>query len=199
MKYYQDITLLPDAEANLGFLWQKVFQQVHLALVKIQTEDHKSNVAVSFPDYGGKGCPLGAKLRLFSKDCALLEKLAITQVLERLMDYVHCRSIQAVPEVIDKYVCFNRKQFRTNVLRLARRRVVKHKISLDDALKHYEGFMDQETTLPFINMQSLSSDRGEVALGHQFRLFIEKDEMNHAIEGEFNCYGLSKTATVPWF
>ncbi|MCO4790206.1 type I-F CRISPR-associated endoribonuclease Cas6/Csy4, partial [Vibrio cholerae] len=34
MNYYQEITLLPDADIALGFLWQNVFQQVHIALVE---------------------------------------------------------------------------------------------------------------------------------------------------------------------
>ena len=66
MNYYQDITLLPDAEANIGFLWEKVFQQVHLALVEKKNPHGKSGIAVSFPGYGNKGFPLGNKLRLLA-------------------------------------------------------------------------------------------------------------------------------------
>lgn len=51
MDYYQDITLLPDAEVNLGFLWQKVFQQVHIALVEHKVADNRSAIALSIPKY----------------------------------------------------------------------------------------------------------------------------------------------------
>jgi len=61
MKYYLDITLLPDAETNLGFLWHKVYQQVHIALVENKVAKNQSEIAVSFPEYGSKAFPLGAK------------------------------------------------------------------------------------------------------------------------------------------
>ena len=32
MLYYQEITLLPDAETSVNFLWTKVFTQLHIAL-----------------------------------------------------------------------------------------------------------------------------------------------------------------------
>ena len=67
MKYYIDITLLPDAEANLGFLWQKVYQQIHLALAENKIGKNQSEIALSFPEYGNKAYPLGDKLRLLSQ------------------------------------------------------------------------------------------------------------------------------------
>jgi CRISPR-associated endonuclease Csy4 len=64
--------------------------------------------------------------------------------------------------------------------------------TLEDALAHYAGFNDKQSKLPFVNIQSLSK-------GQQFRLFIDQDILVQAESGEFNCYGLGKTATVPWF
>ncbi|MDG2898076.1 type I-F CRISPR-associated endoribonuclease Cas6/Csy4, partial [Vibrio parahaemolyticus] len=46
MDYYQEITLLPDADISLGFIWQNVFQQVHLALVDNKVADNQSSIAV---------------------------------------------------------------------------------------------------------------------------------------------------------
>ncbi len=51
MNYYQEITLLPDVDISLGFLWQNVFQQVHIALVEHKVDANQSSVAVGFPDY----------------------------------------------------------------------------------------------------------------------------------------------------
>lgn len=77
MNYYQEITLLPDVEISLGFLWQNVFQQVHIVLVEHKVAENQSAVAVGFPDYRNAKFLLGNKLRLFAKEQATLEKLSI--------------------------------------------------------------------------------------------------------------------------
>lgn len=197
MKYYLDITLLPDAEANLGFIWQKVYQQVHLALVENQTPDGGSAVAVCVPEYNDKTFPLGSKLRLFASQKEHLQKIDMGKWLSRLADYTHCTSIKEVPSSVKQYVRFKRVQYDTNIERLARRRAKRKGESFDEALQHYSGFKDQQSKLPFVNMSSLSS-------GAKFRLFIEKEMFEEAKAGEFSCYGLSMSnsgsqATVPWF
>ncbi|HHL31776.1 MAG TPA: type I-F CRISPR-associated endoribonuclease Cas6/Csy4, partial [Oceanospirillales bacterium] len=82
MNYYQDITLLPDAEITLGFIWQKVYQQVHIALADNKIAENQSAIAVAFPEYGSKGFPLGRKLRLLAETQEQLEQLDIKKWLE---------------------------------------------------------------------------------------------------------------------
>jgi CRISPR-associated endonuclease Csy4 len=192
MKYYLDITLLPDAEANIGFIWQKLYGQLHLALVEQQTENGNSTIAVSFPEYRNSTFPLGSKLRLLASTEEQLRQLNLAKWLNRLSDYTHCTSIKEVPASVTQHARFRRVQFDTNVERLARRRVKRKGGTLEDALAHYAGFSDQQSRLPFLNIQSLSK-------GGRFCLFIDQNISGQAEEGEFNCYGLSKTATVPWF
>lgn len=192
MKHYIDIILLPDAEANLGFLWQKVYGQLHIALVEQKNAKGKFEIAVSFPEYDNKTFPLGSKLRLLAPTKEQLQKLDIGKWLNLLTDYCHCTSIKEVPEAVSGFMCFKRVQFDTNVERLARRRAKRKGESLEQAMQHFTGFKDQESKLPYINMISLSKNK-------RFRLFIEKKEGIEEKTGEFNCYGLSKTATVPWF
>lgn len=197
MKYYLDITLLPDAEANLGFLWQKVYRQIHLTLVENKTPENYSEIAISIPEYGDKQFPLGAKLRLVAQNEQQLQQLDIGKWLSRLADYTHFTSIKEVPKSITQFAQFKRKQFNTNSERLARRRAKRKGESLEQALKYYEGFADKETDLPFIHVKSHSG-------GEQFRLFIERDIIEKPEIGKFNCYGLSQreknqTATIPWF
>lgn len=191
MKFYCDITLLPDAEANLGFLWQKVFGQVHLALVANKLPDGNSAVAVSFPAYADKAFPLGNKLRMMAGDEKELQVLNLDKALSRLADYSHMSSIKPVPQS-NLHVNFWRVRFDSNIERLARRRAKRKGICFEDALGHYASFDEEQSKLPYIQLQS--SSRGE-----RFRLFIEKAELKEAVEGDFNCYGLSKTATIPWF
>ncbi|KGJ88692.1 type I-F CRISPR-associated endoribonuclease Cas6/Csy4 [Thalassotalea sp. ND16A] len=195
MKYYLDITLLPDNEITLGFIWFKVYQQVHIALAENKVDENKSAIALSFPQYceKDKEFPLGNKIRLFAPTQALLEKLAITKWLKRFTDHTHITSIKTVPESLSQYACFSRKQFTTNLSRLARRRAKRHDETFEQALQHYASFEDEQTKLPFINVKSLSK-------GEQFRIFIGQEVSNQPQTGVFNCYGLSKTtATVPWF
>ncbi|MFC1851710.1 type I-F CRISPR-associated endoribonuclease Cas6/Csy4 [candidate division CSSED10-310 bacterium] len=198
MKYYQDITLLPAAEVNSGFLWQKVYQQVHLALVEMKTPDNRSKIAVSFPEYGEKKFPLGNKLRLFAETQELLKKLDMANWLKRLADYSHCTAIREVPRSVSQFAYFKRKQVDTNIQRLSRRRAKRKGVSLEQALKDYSGFKDKETNLPFVNIVSLSKEK------KRFRLFILREIVKKHSPGEFSCYGLSsresdKQATVPWF
>ena len=193
MKYYLDITLLPDAEANLGFLWQKVYRQLHLALVEQQAANGNSAIAVSFPEYGDKDFPLGSKLRLFALTQSQLQQLDMGKWLNRLTDYSHCASIKKVSESVSTFVCFKRVQFDTNVDRLARRRAKRKGESFEQALKHFNNFKEQESKLPFVNMNSLSKKE-------QFRLFIGKEIVKQTESSEFTSYGLSLGgATVPEF
>lgn len=52
---------------------------------------------------------------------------------------------------------------------------------------------EARTDLPWLNLRSLST-------GQSFRLFIRHGELLSApVVGMFSTYGLSATATVPWF
>jgi CRISPR-associated endonuclease Csy4 len=199
MKYYLDITLLPDNEITLGFIWFKVYQQVHIALAEHKVAENESVIALSFPQYCQKDAafPLGNKLRLFASTQALLEKLDVTLWLKRFTDYTHITSIKPVPESLSDYACFSRKQCTTNLSRLARRRAKRHDETFEQALQHYVSFEDEQTKLPFVNVKSLTQ-------GEQFKLFIACDFTKQTQVGAFTCYGLSarkkgSQATVPWF
>ena len=193
MNYYQDITLLPDTDISIGFIWQKVYQQIHLAIVENKIAENCSAIGLAFPDYKSKTYPLGNKLRLFAATQAQLDILTIVKWLQRFSDHTHITSIKAVPENVSEYVCVKRKQVKTNLSRLARRRAKRKGESFEQALQHYASFNDEQTKLPFINVVSLSKKE-------QFRLFIEQLTTTIPIQGDFTCYGLSKEqTTVPWF
>ena len=210
MKYYLDITLLPDAEINLGFLWQKVYTQCHLALVEQKSADNHSAVAIAFPGYKTvkkvpaeidafqpNNFPLGNKLRLLAESAEQLEQLEINNWLKRLSDYCHITSVKSVPDDINEYASFTRKQFNTSVERLARRRAKRKNESYEQAMAYYQNFQPPKSSLPYVNCKSLSGNR-------PFKLLIEKQVVNEPNSGLFNCYGLSQkqgdtTATVPCF
>src|SRR3990167_2446824 len=106
MNYYQEISLLPTADIALYFLWQKVYQQIHLALVENKSADNGSSVGVAFPDYDADKYSLGNKIRLFARDAQTLEKMCCEKWLNHLNDYVELTTIKSVPAKTVGYACF---------------------------------------------------------------------------------------------
>lgn len=196
MAYYIELSILPQEDAPLHFLWSKLYQQLHLAFVEVKDVAHKVHIGVSFPEYRfnsqkKKGF-LGAKLRLFAQTEAELQQLNINTWLERLIDYVHITSIRLVPEdKITGYAIFKRKQVKTNAARLARHRTKRGDISFDEALARYSNVVTT-TDMPFIQMKSLNS-------GQLFKLFIEKQPAEKSASQVFSTYGLSSESSVPEF
>lgn len=201
MNYYQEITLLPDAEATLGFLWQKVFQQVHIALVDNKIGDNESAVALSIVDYGNKGFPLGGKLRLLAKSEQALQKLDINRWLNRLTDYCHIKAIKPVPNNVRQHACFKRKQVKSIEKKVQSRAKHLNKPYGEVLAYLLEEERSNPCKLPFINVESQETKkRAGFRTTARFLLFIEKKLFDKPKEGKFDCYGLSKTATVPfWF
>ena len=196
MKYYCDITLLPDAEANLGFLWQKIFCLVHSAIVENQHAGD-SNVALSFPEYDNSVFPLGNKLRVMAISENALQQLELQQRLNRLSDYCRCTSLKTVPEV-KQFVRFERKQFASNMERIARRRAKRKGETFEEAMFHLKDATEEVSKLPFINVGSSSTQMVD-GQKCRFKLFIKRVFTDKPLDGQFSTYGLSKEATVPWF
>lgn len=192
MKYYQEISLLPNAEINPYFIWQKLYQQIHLALAENKTAGNASATGVSFPEYNADKYSLGTKLRLFSEDEGSLEQMYFEKWLNRLRDYVHLSHIKPVPEKIAGHACFKHIKLKGNKEKLARRRAKRKGETLQQALSHFENFEEQRTKLPYINMTSQTNRQ-------RFRLFIEKQAMDKPQPGLYSCYGLSNVTTVPLF
>jgi len=200
MKFYLDITLLPDAEANLGFIWQKVFQQVHIALVDNKIGNNESAVALSIINYGDKDFPLGNQLRLLANTEEVLQKLNIHRWLNRLSDYCHIKQIKSVPTDVSQYACFKRKPVKS-IEKKAQRRAVHLNKPYDEVLAYLrKEKRSEECKLPFINIESQQTKK-RLGQGESpfFYIFIERVLTDKLVEGKFDCYGLSKTATVPWF
>jgi len=196
MNYYLDISLLPNADITLYFLWEKVYQQVHLALVESKKRDKKVqvNIGVAFPEYDTKRFYLGGKLRLLAATTDDLEQLAIGQWLSRLDDYVHITSIRDVPmKNIAGYAHFKRLQPKSNNARLAKRHAKRNAISEAEAMVYFEGRKEVYSRAPFIRIHSHSSDK-------RYRLLIARsDAESLEISAGFSSYGLSAQSTVPIF
>ena len=195
MRYYIELTLLPNPEVDLYFLWSIILQAVDFGLVERQDEQKQSAIGVTFPEYKQEArfATLGSKLRLFAPSQAKLEALDVRKWLDKLTDYVHITSIRSVPEKVTDYVVYQRIQPKTGKDRLVKRYLKRHpEVTQEQAIAHYEAFADEQLTLPFIQLQSLSS-------GHPFRVWIGQKTVAEACEGKFSCYGLSAHTTLPNF
>lgn len=192
MNYYQEVSLFPNADIALYFIWQKMFQQIHLALAENKSAENASAIGVAFPEYDAAKFALGTKLRLFAENKQLMEQMQSEKWLNRLRDYVHVSSIKPVPNNLEGYACFKHIKLKGNKEKLARRRAKRKGETVQQALAHFEGFEEQHSKLPYINMTSQTN-------GQQFRLFIGKQVREQPTTGLFSCYGLSNTITVPLF
>lgn len=221
MNVYQEIIMNKVPEITPYFIWSNLYMQVHLAFVEQQLSDETVRFGVSFPDYrfyekdGERFGYLGHRLRIFANTKQELEQLDLHKWLSLLSDYVCIKSIELTPKDIDGYLQVNRYQGNLNLERLTRRfmrreskrlgrelsfkeaqamqnqRFAKDKgVSLQEAEKHYQ--QPQIKNLPFIKMQSLSSDK-------VFSLQIDQRLVERPQQGTFNTYGLSSKSTVPNF
>lgn len=196
MKYYVDITLLPSDDIGIHFLWQKLYQQVHLALVEAQATTKNASIAACFPEYraskGKSKAFLGNKLRLLAQSQEVINQLNIEKWLNRLSDYIHIKETKAVPADITSYAQFSRYQPKAPKERLARRRAKKHQQDYETALAHYADMDETKTKLPFIQLASLSSD-------NRFNLYIKHEPVDTLIDQGFSPYGLSPKSSIPMF
>ena len=193
MNYYQDITFIPDEEIPLYFLWEKLYQQLHLALVE-RLEDGKSKVGISFPKYSKEGRSLCNKLRLLALEKPDLEALNMDKYFDRLNDYIHRTSIKEVSaDKITGYAFFKREQIKNNHERLARRRACKMGVPYEQALAFFAKKKVQRSEAPFIYLNSQTN-------GNRYPLFIVMEETN-VVPGTaaFSSYGLSNNCSVPLF
>lgn len=193
MKYYQQLQLLPDAEISVYVLWEKVFQQVHLALAEAQQGD-VNKIGITFPEYNAEKFQLGNKLRLFASTEAELNQLNVEKWLQRLRDYVHISSVRLVPETVNDHAIFKRVQLKSNNERLARRKAKRQNIPYEEALAFLNGRIESDSNLPYINIKSLSSQQ-------RYRVFIacEKRGILTNESPVFNSYGLSSNYALPLF
>jgi len=192
MNYYQDITLLPDTEIGLHFVWEKVYRQIHLGLVEMQDDNGKLPIGIALPAYSADKHQLGNKLRLLAETENLLQRFNAQQWLNRLSDYAHITGIRNVPERIQTHACYYRVQPKSSNARLARRKAKRENTGIEQALAALENTPEQRSDAPYIWVKSQSS-------GERFRLFIGYVEVSESASKGFNAYGLSRQSSVPVF
>lgn len=212
IKWYQEITLLPNSEISLAFLWTKVYTQLHLAFVSQKDTPHGGSFAVSFPEYAeGKQKGLGHKVRVFAETEDALQTLDLDKALERLLDYVHLTPIHEIPmRRLKGYAIYSRQHAPHSREQVARRFSKRHGLPIEQVASRLakkplqserlvakeredgEKFKKSIRDLPYIQMQSLTNR-------HKYNLFIHKQPTSSASASPFSFYGLSPEAAVPEF
>lgn len=198
MTYYQEITLIPDADTSPYFLWGKVMSQLHIALADAKNKHGIDSIGISFPNYRYEKkdnktfASLGDKLRVFAPSQHELETLALPMWLSRLIDYVHLTTIKAVGDKATGYVVVQR--YRQKGLHFyAKNHAKYHNVSYDDALKACQHYKLHAPNYPFVAIDSKSNK-------HKFRLSIRQTLVDSPKTGAFNSYGINnqtETVTVP--
>lgn len=187
MDNYFDIRLRPNPELAAAHLLAALFTRLHRALVELQTDA----IGVSFPDYDARLGTLGLRLRLCGPKAAL-EPLAAGLWLGSMRDHVSVAGVMLVPAHA-VHRTLRRVQVKSSPERLRRRLLKRHQLSEEQARQRIPESIASATDLPYVLLGSAST-------GQRFRLFLELGpEQPQPDPGRFNAYGLSATATVPWF
>jgi CRISPR-associated endonuclease Csy4 len=183
MDYYFDIKIEPDEEVPIYFIRNKVFSKLHKALHTLNS----SSIGISFPQYK---VLLGNIIRIHGSEVKLNE-LKTIDWLGGLAGYSSISPIQHIPHDV-KYRVISRKQPSMTEAKL--RRLIKRGSITPESVKDYKVKMfEKGLDNPYLELDSTSS-------GHKHRRYIAFGELlSNPLKGDFDSFGLSKTATIPWF
>lgn len=187
MHHYIDIHLRPDPEFPAHQLMAALCAKLHRGLVQVRT----NRIAVSFPGYREAGPTIGSTLRLIGP-AAELGQLMEEDWLRGMRDHVDVKSPSAVPDGVP-HRSLRRVQAKSSPTRLRRRQMRRHRLTEEEALERAPDTCAEVLNLPFLAFTSTST-------GQRFKLFLRLGpSVTIPQPGDFNSYGLSSTATIPWF
>ncbi|MFQ3192667.1 MAG: CRISPR-associated endonuclease Csy4 [Paraglaciecola sp.] len=183
MDFYIDVQLKPDAEMPVNRLLNVIYSKFHKALCDLKSE----SIGVSFP---ASRVLLGKQLRIHGSS-ANLDALRQLNWIGGLVGYCDVSQILVVPEG-HLHRTVGRKQ--TNMSQAKLNRLLKRgSINEQDAKQYKARMFTKGLDNPYLELTSGTN-------GHKHRRYIEFGELlTQPISGKFDQFGLSKTATVPWF
>ena len=183
MDHYFDIVIKPDAEMRENVLLNMVYTKLHRVLVDLNS----NNLGISFPEVN---LHLGTRLRIHGNEAAV-NKLGMTW-LGGLSGYCHVSAVSKVPDTVNSHRTVSRKQL--NMTHAKMNRLLKRgSLEPADVGRYKEKMFAQPLSAPFLELVSISS-------GERYRRNLQLGEIQTAPAlGEFDQFGLSRTATIPWF
>ena len=186
MHHYIDIHLRPDPEFPPHQLMAALYSKLHRVLVQLKV----STIGVSFPGYSDMPPTLGNTLRLFGPE-ADLNQLMQQDWLKGMRDHAEvCRAATVPADAVHR--ALHRVQAKSNPERLRRRQMRRHGLTQDQARELVPDSAAEKLRLPFVQLGSAST-------GQVFRLYLRLGLPGSGSPGSFNAYGLSASATIPWF
>ncbi|MEX0617316.1 MAG: type I-F CRISPR-associated endoribonuclease Cas6/Csy4 [Pseudohongiellaceae bacterium] len=202
MNHYFNITLFPDAELKVQVLMNAIFVKLH----KLLCDKQSTAVGISFPQYDmaclsekferlpsnfpQRYVSLGNTLRVHGTD-TYLAQLKAENWLGGMNGYCNVSEITPVPTGT-RFRTVSRKQ--TTMSQAKLNRLIKRGSITEEEVKNYRAKMfTKGLDNPYVELASGSN-------GHRHRRYIEFGELlDNPVAGEFDQFGLSKNATVPWF
>lgn len=187
MDHYVDIEVRPDPEFPAPQLMSALYAKLHRALVA----QGGTRIGVSLPGVEVDVPQLGTRLRLHG-ELAVLSALLASDWLTGMRDHVALTQPARVPDLA-QYRVVRRVQVKSSPERLRRRLMRRHELDEQEARQRIPDAAARFAHLPFVQLRSAST-------GQTFRLFIDHGPLrSSAVTGDFNAYGLSQGATIPWF
>ena len=187
LTHYIELRLRPDPEVAPTHLLSALYTRVHRTLAA----QGATGIAVTFPEYSADRHTVGECLRLHGSE-ADLQPWANGQWLGSVRDHVTATPLLPVPTDTQPRT-LRRVQVKSSPERLRRRLMKRHQLSEEQVRERIPDHVARTTPLPYVQLASTST-------AQQFRLFLVLGAAQESAQtGLFNAYGLSTTATVPWF
>jgi CRISPR-associated endonuclease Csy4 len=183
MDYFIEIKLQKNTDLRPNMLLNGVYANFHRRLYDI---DAKS-IGVSFPDYR---VVLGQKLRIHG-NLDDLNKFHSIDWLGDIKKYCTVSNIEKVPQNV-QYRTIGRIQSTMSQSKL-RRLIKRGTINEEDVKKYKVEMLKKGLDNPYVELVSASN--GKL---HR-RYFLFGDLQTERTTGEFDTFGLSENATIPWF
>ncbi|MWN05122.1 type I-F CRISPR-associated endoribonuclease Cas6/Csy4 [Gilliamella sp. Pas-s95] len=186
--HYLELRAISQIEITEVDVMNQVMQSLHQILV-----NHQGNIAISFPCYRVHQT-LGGVIRLLGSEQELQNLKADIQQKSTISDYALLMPITIVPTTIKGYLRFSRVNPKgQSALRRAEQRLTAQgKWTPEVKNKMIEKWGSVHLQYPHFHLHSKST-------GQKFILWIKQEKCREPVQGNFNSYGLSQTATVPDF
>ncbi|MFC7780966.1 type I-F CRISPR-associated endoribonuclease Cas6/Csy4 [Legionella taurinensis] len=183
MDHYQDIIIFCEPEFPMPVLMNALYSQFHKALCDL----HSTSIGVSFPKYDKT---LGNILRLHGNQIAL-QGLQNLNWIGGMKGYCVENPILSVP-VCTKFRTVYRKQPTKSQSKL--RRLIERRSLTEAQIDQYEA----SRIANFLDSAYFQLVSGSNGKKHRRYIVLGKI-LDQPVPGEFDRFGLSKTATIPWF
>lgn len=183
MNYFIDITLLSNSEFKTTVLLNSVYSKFH----KVLCDLHSTSVGISFPRYK---VMLGNVIRIHGNEASLNSLQGLSWI-GSLRDYCQVSEIACVPLGV-RFRNVSRVQSTRSQSKL-KRLLKRGSITNEESKNYLTTMFTRGLNNPYVELMSGSS-------GYKYRRYIKFGDLLEApVTGSFDQFGLSKTATIPWF